>query len=394
MEYDNAHNAPSKRSVSRRRFVKSLGMTALGTAVGAPFVDVAQANAARAHASAARVAAVQPQADGSLTTAEVEEHLPSSVLVGVPQGALPGTAFTLATGEENSPSGGRPETHGPFQIFIGGAWFNGSGAYHGLTPQAGDIWDPYMSFGYNTSLYPAGDPGGLVVAGEPAAMWVVEADYNGTARTMEMYTQYQTGATWQEINNNGSPTWNGALRPFSTQVNRFGETPEYFLNECAVVGNPFVIHVPDNTMPGGSAVRPVLTVEKSGTVAFGSPTVSGAWRLANGGGTKLLARIHGSGEEELFQLGGDAAGPTSMNFGPAALIDYTGLVVARSSEFPSGGEPRVGVGTAVPAHAFHVAVGDLAVTTVGQGVILTDDSNGHTYRLNTHNGEVQLTLVT
>jgi len=40
------------------------------------------------------------------------------------------------------------------------------------------------------------------------------------------------------------------------------------------------------------------------------------------------------------------------------------------------------------------SVGDLAVTTVGQGVILTDDSNGHTYRLNTHNGEVQLTLVT
>ena len=39
-------------------------------------------------------------------------------------------------------------------------------------------------------------------------------------------------------------------------------------------------------------------------------------------------------------------------------------------------------------------VGDLAATTVGQGVILTDDSNGHTYRLNTHNGEVQLTLVT
>jgi hypothetical protein len=63
MERHEDENAPSERSLSRRRFAKSLGVAALGTAVGAPLVGAARA-----------------KAEGTLTTKEVEEHLPASVV--------------------------------------------------------------------------------------------------------------------------------------------------------------------------------------------------------------------------------------------------------------------------------------------------------------------------
>lgn len=65
MERDKVQKQLSKRSLSRRGFAKSVGVAALGTAVGAPLIGAAPA-----------------KAEGTLTTKEVEEHLPSSVVTG------------------------------------------------------------------------------------------------------------------------------------------------------------------------------------------------------------------------------------------------------------------------------------------------------------------------
>ncbi len=63
MEDDKVETALSERLSSRRRFAKSLGAAALGTAVGAPLIGAAQA-----------------KAEGTLSTKEIEEHLPASVV--------------------------------------------------------------------------------------------------------------------------------------------------------------------------------------------------------------------------------------------------------------------------------------------------------------------------
>jgi hypothetical protein len=62
-ENSTAADRPEERRMNRRRFAKGLGLTALGTAAGGTLLRPEQA-----------------EAEGTLTTKEVEEHLPSSVV--------------------------------------------------------------------------------------------------------------------------------------------------------------------------------------------------------------------------------------------------------------------------------------------------------------------------
>ena len=57
----------AERSLSRRRFAKTVGAAALGATVGSSLIGAAPA-----------------EAQGTLTTQEVEEHLPAWLLIGTP----------------------------------------------------------------------------------------------------------------------------------------------------------------------------------------------------------------------------------------------------------------------------------------------------------------------
>jgi len=66
MEHDKVENAFPERSLSRRRFAKSLGVAALGTAVGAPLMGAAQAKAEGGGASfTAPITITAPYGSGS-----------------------------------------------------------------------------------------------------------------------------------------------------------------------------------------------------------------------------------------------------------------------------------------------------------------------------------------
>jgi hypothetical protein len=90
--------------------------------------------------------------------------------------------------------------------------------------------NPVSYLGYNAGLY-----GGRIVEGEPAAVFVIEADYDdGEKRAVELYAEVSSS--------------DGAarVRPFFWQFRRDATSSRTFVTRATVVGDPFVVQTPDH----------------------------------------------------------------------------------------------------------------------------------------------------
>jgi hypothetical protein len=118
-----------------------------------------------------------------------------------------------ATGRLTRPATGAG--HGPF------SWDSGTHNFNGVA-------NPVMYLGYNVS-----DGGNPIVAGEPYAAQVFEADYDdGRSRNIEMYWEVR----------NADNTIN--LRPFGFVLKRDAKRLEDFLITSGICGNPVLMAVP------------------------------------------------------------------------------------------------------------------------------------------------------